>query len=219
MKSQGRLAVLVAVVSVTTVGATAACVGDEGTNVTAAPDASSSDASTSADTGNIVDGTDAGQMGVDAGTDGAMACNAKLTVFGPNNPSFGVFCGPGTVPDASTSKQCDRGDHCCIPPASARICAASCGGGGGDLECIETQDCAQEGGVDGGPLVCCAESMAVLDRKSCSYPIFTTIHHGTCSATCGTQLQLCQTKLECAPGLDCVAAQSPYTGFGLAICQ
>jgi hypothetical protein len=203
----------------------AACVGSDPGPTVVYADAGTPDGGGGPGEGEGGGGLDAGagepgDAGGDTGSspaDAAVRCiDGGEPVFPPGPASLGVFCGAATGPGGSN--HCARGEHCCVPPTSGRTCAGSCGGGGGDFACNTAQDCAQDGGVDGGPLVCCAESGAVLDTTSCSYPIFTVLHHGLCQPSCGSQLQLCATESECG-ALHCVGATTPYLSYGTAICQ
>jgi hypothetical protein len=144
--------------------------------------------------------------------------DSGISVFGNGPASQGAFCGAGSNPGASNTSHCNLGEHCCVPTGAAHQCAADCTGTGGDFECLSAQDCkGYDGG--GGSLVCCTEPGAVLDTTTCSYPIFTTLHHSFCQASCpsGAQ-QLCETAGECN-GLNCAGATTPYTSYGVALCQ
>jgi hypothetical protein len=210
-------------------GALAACVGDSGNTVIANQDGSSPDASAQGtNDGSSVPNdagvtTDSGGSPTDAGNDAGTSCrDGGYKVYGPGPASLGVFCGPGANPDGSApntnGRYCARGDHCCIGGGAATTCASACPGSGGDFACGGSADCDQTGGVDGGPMQCCAENTAVVDTATCSYAIFDTLHHGICQASCGTQRQVCLTDQECAP-LHCVGTQNPYLPYGISICQ
>jgi hypothetical protein len=228
---RGRIVVVLVLTVVAASIAVVACVGDSGSPVIEViDDASSTEdaAHVSTDAGGSVDtGADTGAATDSGGTDGGgagsdgsapFACiDGGLLVFAPKD-GLGPFCGKGANADGGFNT-CNYGDHCCIPPGVARSCAPSCTGGGADFQCIASAHCSQDAGIDGGPLVCCTDSLVTLDTTTCSYPIFTSVHHGVCQPSCGAgSRQLCATQAECG-GATCVGAGTPYQSYGVAVCQ
>ena len=218
----GRFSFVLLVGAVSAFTLLAACVGDDPATSDGATDASLPDSSAQPDSGGTDSGgTDSGGTDSGASMEAGQTCvDGGLMVFAPGPSGLGAFCGAGANPDPDAGHQgryCAIGDHCCIPPGAAHACSNNCTGGGGDFECAGAADCQ----LDGGSLVCCSEATAVLDETTCRYPIFTTIHHGTCQQACamGTR-QLCHTDMECTGGAtQCVGAGTPYAGFTIAVCQ
>jgi hypothetical protein len=225
-----RIVFVVAVAGAAASSIMIACVGDTGSPIVNVEDASPVDSSSgSPDTGGG-GAVDAGGGGTDAGSptdSGAVTdsstpvkcIEAGIQVF-PPKANFGPFCGAGANPDAGgNGNTCYSGDHCCIPPGAAHQCAPTCTGGGGDFQCLSAAQCPSTGGIDGGQMVCCTEDTVVLDTTTCTYPQFTTLHHGICQASCGAgSRQLCEVAGECG-ALTCVGATTPYQGYLIAVCQ
>lgn len=174
-----------------------ACVGDS-TVVT--PDASSDAAPNDVVTSEDVNVKEAGVSCTDAGP--------PVFQTGP----VGAFCGAGNGVDGGNS--CAPGAYCCLTQGAANTCASSCPGTSAQVECNGAGDCPQ----DAGALVCCADG--TIDDTSCSYPIFKTLLHATCAASCtGAQVTFCGSSGECQSPTKCVGAATPFPGYTVSYCR